>query len=443
MVYTGRDGCLREQTVRAGVPQGSILGPLLWILVFNYVLELKLPEGCELVCYADDTLLFAHGDTLAETLTRARLAASLVLTRIEELGLIVSVDKMEAIWFHGGRLIGAPSSLYLRDREVRFRKTLKYLGVLFDGHATFKSHFELVERKAASVTRALGRLMPNLRGPCEARRRLYSNCIHSVILYAAPVWSESFGLRAAYRRSLSSLQRNVALRVARGYRTVSFVAATLLARIPPLPLLADKRRRIYERIREERLYGTYSPARRGEIEAAADILLSRHWLNFASNDSLPGRRVANAILPCMEAWIHRPHGSITHHATQILTGHGVFAEYLHRIGRADNPECWLCEAPIDDADHTLLACPAFEVYRVYLASVLGEELSLSGVVAAAARDENVWKAFMNFCRWTMEEKASVEREREREAVRRDRERDVRVMAEASGDDLVLNRTSSE
>lgn len=272
---------------------------------------------------------------------------------------------------------------------------------------------------------------------------MYSNCIHSVVLYAAPVWSESFGLRATYRRSLSSLQRIVALRVSRGYRTVSFVASTLLARIPPLPILADKQRRVYERVRDERLSGTYTLRKRREIEAAADIMLLRQWSNYVSNDTLPGRRVANAILPCMEAWILRPFGSITHWAAQILTGHGIFADYLHRIGRAENPSCWLCDAPVDDADHTLRVCPAFEVYRIYLTSVLGQDLSLPGIVAAVVNDETKWKAFINFCRWTMEEKMSVEHEREREAIRRDREGDVRVMAEASGDDLVLNRSSSE
>lgn len=281
--------------------------------------------------------------------------------------------------------------------------------------------------------------MPNLRGPGEAKRRLYANCVHSVILYAAPVWSDSFGLRAAYRRSLCSLQRIVVLRVARAYRTVSFVASTLLARIPPLPLLADKRRRVYERVREERLAGEYSMSVRQEIERAADIALVRQWKGFIANEALPGRRVAQALLPCLDAWLFRSFGSMTHHMVQVLTGHGVFADYLCRIGRLARSECWLCGASVDDADHTLRACPAFELYRVYLTAAIGEDLSLPSIMTAILSSDRRWKAFSDFCRWVMEEKMAVEREREREDTVRDREGDVRILVEAGVD---LERTTS-
>lgn len=444
VVCVGKNGRVHEYPVLAGVPQGSILGPLLWILVFDYVLDLVLPQGSELTCYADDTLLFVRGDTPEETLRAARLAAALVLSRIEELGLVVAIDKTEALWFYGGRVLRAPSSFYLREYEIHFGKTLKYLGVFFDGHTTFKAHFEAVERRAAGVVRALGRLMPNLRGPGEAKRRLYANCVHSVILYAAPVWSDSFGLRAAYRKSLCSLQRIVALRVARAYRTVSFVASTLLARIPPLSLLASKRRRVYERVREERLAGECSVSVRREIESAADIVLVRQWKNFIANETLPGRRVVQALLPCLDAWLSRSFGLTTHYMTQVLTGHGVFADYLCRIGRLACPECWLCGAPVDDADHTLQDCSAFELYRVYLTAAIGEDLSLPGIMTAILASDRKWKAFSDFCRWVIEEKMAVEREREREDAARNREGDVRVLVEAGVDpERTTSATSTE
>ncbi|KMQ90129.1 reverse transcriptase [Lasius niger] len=51
---------------------------------------------------------------------------------------------------------------------------MKYLGVFIDSRWSFEDHFSYVADKVSKVTRALGRLMPNLRGPREDKRNLYS-----------------------------------------------------------------------------------------------------------------------------------------------------------------------------------------------------------------------------------------------------------------------------
>lgn len=43
--------------ISAGVPLGSVMGPLLWNIVYDGVLRLTLPADCELTCYADDVAL--------------------------------------------------------------------------------------------------------------------------------------------------------------------------------------------------------------------------------------------------------------------------------------------------------------------------------------------------------------------------------------------------
>lgn len=106
-----------------------------------------------------------------------------------------------------------------------------------------------IDNKAGKVVRALNRLMPNLRGPDERKRRLFANSVYSVILYGAPVWGNTPLLRQA-RPPLSRLERSIAQRVISSYRTVSREAALLLARIPSLCLFAPMRKRVYENIKE-------------------------------------------------------------------------------------------------------------------------------------------------------------------------------------------------
>ncbi|KMQ91060.1 reverse transcriptase [Lasius niger] len=109
----------------------------------------------------------------------------------------------------------------------------------------------------ATVLRALSKFMPNLRGPGERRRRLYANVMTSVVMYAAPVWAGGFASAPdAVTRPWRRLQRAIAIRVIAAYRTVSYDAATLLARMPPWPLEAALRRRVFERLTELKTVAT-------------------------------------------------------------------------------------------------------------------------------------------------------------------------------------------
>lgn len=56
--YRDRSRAQRTRSVQRGVPQGSVLGPVLWDLGYNVVLtDVALPPHCETICYADDTVV--------------------------------------------------------------------------------------------------------------------------------------------------------------------------------------------------------------------------------------------------------------------------------------------------------------------------------------------------------------------------------------------------
>jgi hypothetical protein len=56
-------------------------------------------------------------------------------------------------------------------------------------------------------------------------------------------------------------------------------------------------------------------------------------------------------------------GNPSFHLSQVLTGHGCFGEYLHRIGREATEACHESGADRDTAQNTLEGCPAFEEER--------------------------------------------------------------------------------
>lgn len=68
----------QEIKLSGGVPQGSVLGPTLWNLQYNGVLELDLPEGCNTVAFADDLGLLVSADEETMLMEAAYLAFSAI-----------------------------------------------------------------------------------------------------------------------------------------------------------------------------------------------------------------------------------------------------------------------------------------------------------------------------------------------------------------------------
>ncbi|XP_011862047.1 PREDICTED: uncharacterized protein LOC105558761 [Vollenhovia emeryi] len=100
--------------------------------------------------------------------------------------------------------------------------------------------------------------------------------------------------------------------------------------------------------------------------------------------------------------------------TQVLSGHGCFASFLHRIGKGNDPTCWHCDLAEDTADHTLGSCSAWSDERAELVEVLGTpDLTLESVLHLILERKENWSAFSKFCSRIMLRKENAERARER------------------------------
>lgn len=414
--YPVADGGCGSRPVRAGVPQGSVLGPLLWNIAFDSVLYRGTEPGCLTVCYADDTLVLASADTVNGAAARANLQVGLVIGRIRRLGLKVAVDKTEVVLFHGKRRGPRKDDfphIQVGTEWIKAGTTMKYLGVILDSRLKFVEHFKYAALKATKITRALCRLMPNLRGPTEAKRRLYAEVVLSVILYGAPIWSEELEASRDALRDLDQVMRVMAIRVIAGYRTVSLDAAGVLGRIPPLRILARARKRMYERVRNLKEADNWSKELDAAIRKKETLLMRRQWELYLQRHNAAGKYTRDALLPNIFQWLSREHnGGMTFRLSQLLTGHGSFAVYLFRIGKVDDPRCAHCNTGEEDsALHTLARCEAWEADRIALREAIGQDLSLVAVIAAMCRSAKEWTEVARFAESVMLKKETLERDR--------------------------------
>ncbi|KMQ92167.1 reverse transcriptase [Lasius niger] len=401
--------------MEAGVPQGSVLGSVLWNISFDGVLEVANDDNnCSILCYADDTLIVTTGNDLTCTRIRACVMAQKVISWISRLGLSVATDKTDAILFYGKGTENQPSHIVIKNVCIDFAASIKYLGVYIDIKWTFSDHFSYIVNKASRVIRALNRLMPNLRGPDENRRTLFANVILSVLHYGAPVWGDKL-LSSQRQTALNSLMRSVAQRVISSYRTVSGNAVFLLARIPTLRFLAPMRKRTFEQFKRLKEDGEYTREARNAIKEAQHLNMCELWRGHLEKPNTPGEYTKMAIVPRLEKWLERKHGSMSFHLSQIMTGHGCFAKYLHRIGKRADTSCDFC-GKHDDAMHTLKECPAWDLQRISLRRKLGLQrdfIALGDIVDTVATSWDHWMAFSAFTEEIMREKEDEKRRRER------------------------------
>lgn len=411
ITYPGREEwCRREMS--CGVPQGSVLGPLLWNIGYDWVLRGATLNGVAITCYADDTLVTASGKSYREAAVLATAGVAQVVARIRRLGLQVALNKSEAMCFHGPRNVSpAGAQIVVGGVSIHVKSTMRYLGVVLDSRWTFKEHFKRLSPKLIGAAAALSRLLPNLGGPNVACRRLYAGVVRSMALYGAPIWVDS--LAAHNKTLLRRPQRVMAVRIIRGYRTISFEAACVMAGTPPWELDAEMLAGVYWQRWDYRRQGqwpTLEEAKRQQ-EAARKTLI-RKWKERIAEPSA-GRRTIEAIRPVLQQWVDREHGSLSFRLAQILSGHGCFGRYLcNVVGREPTTTCHHCGCAEDTAQHTVAECSAWAEERAVMASVVGSDLSLPAVVKAMVRSDGAWKAVATFCGAVQGAKETAERMRE-------------------------------
>ena len=183
------DGALSEiQAISCGVPQGSILGPLLFTLLINDID--KNLRKCEMTLYADDSVLYVGGKTCDVIEEKLNSDLEQIANWFVQNNLVVNRKKIKTecvLYGTHQRTSGfKPMEVKINQTKITESDVYEYLGVKMDKNLTFSDHLEKTIKKATSRIKLLSRIQHNI-SPYTAET-IYKVTILPILLYCKHVF---------------------------------------------------------------------------------------------------------------------------------------------------------------------------------------------------------------------------------------------------------------
>ncbi|XP_025160569.1 uncharacterized protein LOC112589898 [Harpegnathos saltator] len=297
-------------------------GKILERIIANCLVQHMSLEGPDL---HSNQYGFRPGRSMLDAVQRVR---DLARAAVEEGGrvlLAVSLDITNAFntlpWPEIGRALEYHGvsvylrrilSAYFRDRYLAYSGRGGVQGWRRMEHGVPQGRLAPRVRKMST---ALAGLMRTQGGPGWRARRLYVGVVHSVALYGAPIWAPRLLATGRNKNLIRQAMRPVVMRAIRGEEGLS--------------------------VRDLRA-----------LKAQACVRTLDKWSAELADPRGFGRWTAEAVRPCLSEMMGRRGRGLSFHLVQVLTGHGCFGKYLHRIRKEPTAGCHHCPERVDSAQHT-------------------------------------------------------------------------------------------
>ena len=193
----------KYQNITCGVPQGSVLGPLLFLIYINDLPNIS--NIFQFFLFADDTNIYCEADSPE----RLEFIINKELKKLHEWLIVnrlsLNIDKTNFVVFHPyNKPLKHNITLKIYKKAILEKDHVKYLGVIIDSTLTWKNHIDNVSSK---ISKSIG-LLYKIRHfvNMDIMRILYYSLVYPHLLYAIEVWGSAGD---TYLNKLLMLQKRI------------------------------------------------------------------------------------------------------------------------------------------------------------------------------------------------------------------------------------------
>ncbi|UYV66139.1 hypothetical protein LAZ67_4000414 [Cordylochernes scorpioides] len=355
----------KEYTIYNGLPQGSVLSPLL----YNWYTHDIPQTTSKKFIYADDTAILAQAKTFEELEIQLNKDLETLHNYFENWSLRLNRAKSVHCCFHlNNHRAERKLKLFINNSQITHSEHPKYLGIHLDRTLTFKTHLTKLKGKLSSRNNILHKLAGSSWGSdANTLRTSALALIFSTAEYCAPVWEGSCHTK------LIDTQLNSTLRIITGVCQPTRIDwLPVLAHISP-PELRRKEatKKMYQKLLDSpdleinpilqsppkhRLKSRNPIWSRGNQLLSQNFNISEAWTNSWISSDIPNKnlitspsvKIPGFSLPRRE-WVL---------LNRFRTGQGRCAELMKLWGYTKDPNC-ACNVP-QSMSHILDDCPLYK-----------------------------------------------------------------------------------
>ena len=170
------------------VPQGSILGPLLFLVYINDLPNIS--KLAKFILYADDANIIITGNSIPEIMTKFNEVSCALVDWVSHNELLLNAKKTNYMLFSRSRNINMGMFVpKLANVPIERKNVARFLGVLVDDKLSWKYHIAAIKSKMSRYIGILYKLKSSL--PLKARLLTFNSLIQSHLYYCSLVWGSS------------------------------------------------------------------------------------------------------------------------------------------------------------------------------------------------------------------------------------------------------------